>query len=345
MQYPIQSASSAFFRCVRRSSLKATTNAKDAKVELDGRGGVRVGEQGYMLLAVMVMVALVLIALAAAAPVVARDLRRDKEVESKHRADQYVRAIRLYYRKFKSYPPSMDALEKSNNIRFLRQQYVDPLTGKADWKIIHVGENQTTVKGFFGEPLGGIDSTGIGGSNLGSAAGLSSGVGGTGGTPSGTSTIGQTSGLAAGFSGATVATPGTPGTPGSGGTSGTGATGIGGTGSSSSSSSSSSPSAFGSGGVGQIMGVGSARSGNSILEPNQQTTYDTWEFLYDPRIELMYQKSNILGGGIGSTSASSFGGDATTGKSNSGSGSVFGNGPGNTPGTPATPAPGTPPPQ
>ena len=53
-----------------------------------------------MLLAVIVMVALVLIALAVAAPVVARDLRRDKEVESMHRAEQYVRAIRLYQRKF-----------------------------------------------------------------------------------------------------------------------------------------------------------------------------------------------------------------------------------------------------
>jgi type II secretory pathway pseudopilin PulG len=340
MQYPIQPASSAFLLRVlrvRRSPLQTTTNAEGAKVARDGRGGVLGGEEGYLLLAVVVMVALVLIALAVAAPVVARDLRRDKEVESAHRANQYVRALRMYYRKFKSYPPSMDALEKSNNVRYLRQQYVDPLTGKADWRIIHVGENQTTVKGFFGEPLGGIDSTGIGGPGLGSAAGLSSGIGGTGGvggTQSGTSTIGQTSGLAAGFSGATVATPGSAGTPGSGGTSGASA----GTGSSSSSSS-----AFGSGGVGQIMGVGSARSGNSILTPNQQTTYETWEFLYDPRIELMYQKSNILGGGIGSTSASSFGGDATTGKSNSGSGSVFGSGPGTTP--PTTPPAGTTPPQ
>src|ERR1700733_12060156 len=115
-----------------------------------------------MLLAVIVMVSLVLIALSVAAPVVARDLRRDKEVESAHRAEQYVRGIRLYYRKFKSYPPSMDALEKSNNVRYLRKQYIDPLTGKADWRIIHVGENQTTVKGFFGEPLGGINSTGLG---------------------------------------------------------------------------------------------------------------------------------------------------------------------------------------
>jgi type II secretory pathway pseudopilin PulG len=280
-----------------------------------------------MLLAMVVMVALVLIALSAAAPLVARELRRDKEVESEHRAQQYVRALRLYYRKLGSYPPSMDALEKSNNIRFLRHQYIDPLTGKPDWRIIHVGENQTTVKGFFGEPLGGLDTKGISG-GLGSAAGMAS-FGGSGGTPSGTSTVGQTSGLAAGFSGATVGTPGTAGapatsgapgtsgTPGASGTSGSTGTG-GGTGGSSSSS------GFGSDGVGQIMGVGSARSGNSILEPNQQTTYNTWEFLYDPRIELMYAKSNILGGGIGSTSASSFGSDATSGKSNSGSSNVFG---------------------
>jgi type II secretory pathway pseudopilin PulG len=275
----------------------------------------RSGEQGYMLLAMIVMVALVLIALAAAAPVVARELRRDKEVESAHRAEQYVRALRLYYRKFKTYPPSMEALEKSNNVRFLRKQYVDPLTGKPDWRIIHVGEQQTSVKGFFGEPLGGLDTKGIGG-GLGSAAGMASNLGNSG-TPSGTSTIGQTSALGAGFSGATVATPGTGGAAGTAGTTGT-------------SSSSTSGSGFGSssGGVGQIMGVGSARTGESILTPNQQTSYDTWEFLYDPKIELLYAKSNILGGGLSSQPASGFG-NSFDGKPNSGSGtSVFG-----TPGT------------
>ncbi|HEY5329282.1 MAG TPA: type II secretion system protein [Acidobacteriaceae bacterium] len=270
---------------------------------------VNVGEQGYLLLAMVLMVTLVLIGLAVAAPVVARDLQRDKEVESMHRQQEYVRALRLYYRKFKSYPPSMEALEKSNNVRYLRKQYIDPLTGKADWRIVHVGENQTTVKGFFGEPLGGISSTGAGGSGLGSASGMSSGIGGTGGTPGGTTTIGSTSALAGGFQGATVGTPGTPGTPGT--TGPGGMTTAGGTGSGTGSSSSS---GFGSGGVGQIMGVGTAKSGDSILTPNQQTTYDTWEFLYDPRIELMYAKSNILGGGgMGSQSASSMGSDAVNG--------------------------------
>ena len=61
-------------------------------------------------------------------------------MESEHRAKQYVRAApALLPEKFKAYPPSMEALEKSNNVRFLRKQYVDPLTGKADWRIIHVG--------------------------------------------------------------------------------------------------------------------------------------------------------------------------------------------------------------
>ncbi len=281
---------------------------------------VREGEQGYLLLAMVVMVSLVLIALAVAAPVVARDLRRDKEVESMHRQQEYVRALRLYYRKFKSYPPSMDALEKSNNVRYLRKQYIDPLTGKADWRIIHVGEQQTTVKGFFGEPLGGISSTGIGGGGLGSASSIASG---------------PTNALAAGFAPSSGTNPGNSGNSGggpggggagggtvSGGLGGTGTTGpggmttIGGTGSGSSSSS-----GFGSGGVGQIMGVGSAKSGDSILTPNEQATYDTWEFLYDPRIELMYAKSNILGGGgMGSQSASSFGSDAVSGQKDSGSG-------------------------
>jgi type II secretory pathway pseudopilin PulG len=242
-----------------------------------------------MLVFVILLAALMLIALAVAAPVLTKQLRRDKEVESAHRANEYVRAIRLYYRKFKTYPPSIDALENTNNVRFLRKQYVDPLTGKADWRIIHVGENKTTVKGFFGQPIGGLNTTGAGG-GLGSASTLGTGFGGTPSSTSGpTSPTGTTPGsstssttvsggsaLSAGFSGATIG----------GSTTGSSTSGTSSTGS-------------GSGGVGQIMGVGSAKTGDSVMNPNQQTTYETWEFLYDPKIELLYQQANILGGGAG----------------------------------------------
>lgn len=290
-------------------------------------------EAGFMLVFVVLLAALMLIALAAAAPVVAKDLRRDKELESAHRANQYVRAIRLYYKKFKTYPPSIDALENTNNVRFLRKQYVDPLTGKADWRIIHVGENKTTVKGFFGQPIGGLNTTGAGG-GLGSASTLGTGFGGTPsstsgptsptgttpGSPTGPTTVSGGSALSAGFSGATIggSTPG-----------------------STTASSTSSDSSSGPGGVGQIMGVGSAKTGTSIMNPNQQTTYETWEFLYDPKIELLYQQANILGGGVSSGSVNS------QSLSNVGSSPGQSNTPGsNTPGSntpaPTTPQPATP---
>ena len=235
------------------------------------------GEAGFMLVGVIVMIALVLIALSVAAPVIAKQLRRDKEVESEHRAEQYVRAIRLYYRKTGAYPPSIDALKNTSDVRFLRQEYVDPLTGKSDWRIIHLGEQKTTVKVFFGQELGNLPGSSTGGSGLGSAAGMSSGVG----TPVGagastTSTIGATSALASGFSGASI-TSGTSGSSGSTGSSGA----FGSTGSS------------GSTGGGAIVGVGTAKTGTSILTPDKQTTYETWEFWYDPRIEQLYQKGQM----------------------------------------------------
>ena len=127
------------------------------------------GEQGYMLLGLIVVIAIILIGLGVAASEVAFSLRREREVESARRADQYVRAIRRFYIKNQHYPGSIEQLENTNNVRYLRQKYVDPLTGKADYRLIPVGQNKTTVKGFFGQPLAGLATTG-----LGSVAGMQS---------------------------------------------------------------------------------------------------------------------------------------------------------------------------
>ena len=246
------------------------------------------GEAGYMLLAVVVMCALVLLALSVAAAVVAKDLRRDKEIASQQYMQEYVRAIQLYYRKNNSYPPSMKALEQTNNIRYLRQKFVDPLTGKDDWRIIHQGEQKTTIKSFFGKELAGLPG---GGGGLGSAAGMQSGA--AGASAGGATTI-SAGGLAGGFNGATIGTTGSTGASGASGSTGSSGTGM-----------------FGDSTGGIIVGVGTSRTGNSITEPNGQTTYETWEFWYDPRIELLKAKVNILGGGVSSTSASGFGQSAT----------------------------------
>lgn len=281
-----------------------------------------------MLVGVIVMVVLVMIALSVAAPVVAKDLRREKEIESQHRAQQYVRAIRLYYRKTHNYPGNVDALKNTNNIRFLRQEYVDPLTGKNDWRLIHLGEQKTTIKGFFGQELGGLNSSG-----LGSAAGMASGTG----TPigGGASVGGTTTPLNQTFSGTSSPT-GSGGLGTGGGTSGLGATGIGSSGLSGSSGSSGSTGlGSGLGGGGAIVGVGTARSGNSITTPNQQATYETWEFWYDPRIETLYQKG-ITNSGIGSgtgnsQSPSTFGSPIGGSPGGIGTSSPFSNSPTTTP--------------
>jgi type II secretory pathway pseudopilin PulG len=259
-------------------------------------------EAGFMLVFVILLTSLILIALAVAAPIMARQLRRDKELESAQRAQQYVRAIRLYYRKLKTYPATVDALENTNDIRFLRKQYIDPLTGKNDWRLIHVGEQKTTVKGFFGQPLGGLDTTGAGAS-LGSASTLGSGFGGAASPTTGSTTVTSTSPLSAGLGGASIGGGGA--TP----AAGSSLTSPGGTGTDSGSTTS----------VGPIMGVGTSKTGTSIMNPNAQTTYETWEFLYDPKIELLYAKSSLFGGQIASQSASSVGSDAASGQSNSGS--------------------------
>ena len=51
-----------------------------------------------------------------------------------HRGVQYARAVKLYYRKYGSYPTSIEQLENTNKIRYLRKRYKDPMSpdGMAD---------------------------------------------------------------------------------------------------------------------------------------------------------------------------------------------------------------------
>jgi len=209
------------------------------------------GEQGFMLLWAIVAVFLVLLAIGIAAPRVARDLRRDKEVETIHRGNQYVRAIQLYYTRLNSYPGSIDALKNTNNTRWLRKEYVDPMTGEVDWKPILLGQAKTTPKGFFGEPLSAMPGNAAPGTTLAPS------------TPAGSST----------------SPDGKDGKPGS---------------------TKTKDSLFGSsgpGGGGPFVGVSIPKTGDSITVLNEMTTYDTWEFVYDPRVDQFYINNNKLNGG------------------------------------------------
>lgn len=262
----------------------------------------RSGEEGYLLLTLTVAVFLMLLLLAVAAPSIAKSLERDRELESQHRAQQYVRGIQLYYRKLGHYPTSMDQLDSTNNLHFLRQHYVDPLTGK-EYRLIAQGAQQTQVKGFFGEPLQGLPAAG------GLSSGFGNGQQGTGTGPSGAGGIGGATGgggLTSSFgSGGSMGSAGSSGVSGStfgSGTQGTasqgpGAGGIGGI----------SATSF-KGGGGPFVGVGTTKTGKAILAWNGEEDFAMWEFLYDPRVEMLKQKVSLLGGGgVSSSPASGFG--------------------------------------
>lgn len=87
---------------------------------------------------VLLFAAILAITLYQAVPRAVFEARRAKEQLLIDRGHQYVRAIQLYYRKFRpQYPPSIKALEDTNHMRFLRHRFKDPFTGKDDWRLLH----------------------------------------------------------------------------------------------------------------------------------------------------------------------------------------------------------------
>lgn len=289
-------------------------------------------EEGYLLVGVIFLMALLILSLSLAMPRVREDIQRQRDIETVHRGKQYIRAIQLYYRKFGAYPPNIDALVKTNDIRFLRRRYKDPTTGKDDWKPVLFGQNKTpTAMGYFGQPLAtgssiaGTGPTGGNGLTGGSGIGSSSGIGG--------GSSGSIFGAGSTSTTTPVTTTGTGSTDGSG-TSSTGST----TGSSSSSSSSDSGSAFGSssdqtfGGAG-IIGFSPTSPKQSILVYKKKNHYNEWEFTYDPMQDrqTISSSTGALGDSTNSTS-SPIGGN--------GFGSSTDSGPGTTsPQQPSTPTP------
>jgi type II secretory pathway pseudopilin PulG len=75
------------------------------------------------LLLVFVMAAAIAITLYIEVPRIAFESQRTREQMAIDRALQYKRAIQLFYRKYQTYPQTLDDLETTRNIRFLRRRY------------------------------------------------------------------------------------------------------------------------------------------------------------------------------------------------------------------------------
>jgi hypothetical protein len=208
-----------------------------------------------------------------------------------HRGKQYIRGVRMYYKKFGGYPTNIDALVKpTNNIKFMRKKYVDPTTGKEDWKPILLGQNKApTVMGFFGQAKGSIGGCSVNplGANTSQGSLSSSGIGSTSspstsGGPSSSSTSSSTNCATTGLntSSNTTTAPGgpSPTDPNAANTNSTtsSTTGLNGQ-------------TFGGG---PIMGFSPNSPKQSIMVYKTKNHYNEWEFVYDPISEQMMQGGN-----------------------------------------------------
>ena len=240
-------------------------------------------QSGYVLLAILFALTVLIVGLAVAAPRAAVALQRTKEDELIRRGQQYALAIRRFYKKFGRYPSNIDQLENTNNIRFLRRRYLDPLTGKDDCAPIQLGQARPAT-GFFGQKItntSGMSPSGPGlgpsriGTSLGNSSSSQSGIAGTDPNPSNSAgSSGATASARGGAAGAPFGPAGSAGNP--------------------LSSDQLSGRTFGGG---AIVGVSVPSEKESLKEFQQKNHYKDWQFVYDPTMD------STLRGGTGAGAA------------------------------------------
>jgi len=119
----------------------------------------RHGQRGYAMMTLLLILAIMAIMAITLVTSIKFDIKRDREEEMIHRGVQYSRAIRAYYKKFGRYPATLEQLENTNQLRFLRKRYKDPLTGK-DFRLLHFGEVKMSIGGMSGGAIPGASTIG-----------------------------------------------------------------------------------------------------------------------------------------------------------------------------------------
>ena len=249
-----------------------------------------------LIVVVFLMTALIISALAMTASIT-EQIKRDHEEEMIHRGVQYTRAIKRYYKKFGRYPATLEALEDTNHVRFLRKRYKDPLTKDGKWALVRYGQVQFGNQG--GSGFGNANQPG-----LPNVPGVTNIFQGQGQNPSnfgqqssfGQSSLGQSSFGQSSFGqnpqpqqqqaaqqqGQSGGTTGTTGETSSGSTFGSSTTG-----SSGNNLGQSATGLIGTGAIGggAIIGVASTSKQESLRIVADKNHYNDWRFVYDPMLD------------------------------------------------------------
>ena len=277
----------------------------------------RRGEQGYMLLFLMLAVAVLTITMLEVAYDYRRTILRDREVEMIHRGEQYERAVRRFYRKNGRYPVSLEQLENFNKVRYLRKRYKDPMSPNGEWKLVHATDVKLTATGVAAAntPVNGNAAGNVTGTQQ---SGDSSGASGSGttaadaNTAGGSSASGDSSGSAFGNSSSASAFGGSSSSSSQGTTASGGLT------------SSTGNAANGQTlGGGDVYGVVSSSKKTGFHIYGEKSKYNEWFFIYVPAQD----RGQLL---IGPYNPKAYFGAHATATGTNGS---TGTGTGNTPGT------------
>jgi hypothetical protein len=234
------------------------TCAETNRVSCHGRKFPSASERGYAMLMVMFMATLLLVLAMGVAVNHKTEGIRVREDELAWRGNQYVRAVRLYYKKNGRFPKSLEDLTKytTDQPRYIRKAYKDPFdTEDKGWRLIYLGPGGTLIGsimhktlyagGFPGAPQQGQAAPGAQGGIINPPGGTQPPGGATQPAPGGsTPQSGQTD----------------PNQPGPG------------------------PGTIGSGPMfgGQLIGVASNVKTTSIRICDGGVIYQQWEFIWDP---------------------------------------------------------------
>ena len=217
-------------------------------------------EAGYTLAVVMVFTSVLLVTLSGAVINWQKAIQREREEELIYRGKQFMRAVELWQRKFPgTYPTTIDALLSTNNTRFLRKKWKDPITNSDEWRLLKVNPDGS-ISGLTVIPGSGP----LGASNYGGSSSSSS-----------ASSSGRTTG---GTSGVTTSATGT------------------GRGQQGSPVSRAGQSAFNPV-LGGIVGVASKSEKESLKSYNGRSKYNEWEFVFIPRGPQPGTGQNVPQGG------------------------------------------------
>jgi len=108
-------------------------------------------QDGFALVLVVFLTTLLLISIMAIAPSIRTEKQREKEQEMIWRGKQYIRGIKMYYRKNGKFPTTVDDLTKPKvgSLRFMRKAYTDPMNKEdGSWRLIYVGPAGQLIGSF-----------------------------------------------------------------------------------------------------------------------------------------------------------------------------------------------------